>query len=117
MTQEQKKNNIEPKQEPASTGRNKSDPINERSPLSTINEEEKDDLLPKPKTWWKRKEVIGGVGLVVLNTLASPVVAAASPWIPLVANMALGILIATGLVQGKNANNLKPTRENYVIGK
>jgi len=79
------------------------------------NEEEKDEVVSNPKEWWQRKEVIGGVGLVVLNTLASPVVAAANPWIPLVANAALGILIATGLVQGKNAHNLKPTKENYMI--
>ena len=69
----------------------------------------------KPKTWWKRKEVWGGTGLVVLNTLASPLVATVSPWIPLVANMTLGILVATGLVQGVSANNLKPTLKNYKI--
>ena len=80
------------------------------------NENEEKDTTPKPKSWWKRKEIIGGVGLVVLNAAASPIVASINPWIPLVANVALGILTVTGIVQGMEANNLKPTKENYKIG-
>ena len=70
---------------------------------------------PKPKTWWKRKEVIGGCGLVILNTLASPVVASVNPFIPLVANATLSVLTIVGLVQGVEANNLTPTKKNYKI--
>ena len=69
----------------------------------------------KPKTWWKRKEVWGSVGLVVLNGAASPLVASINPWLPFVANITLGILTATGFIQGAEANNLKLTRENYKI--
>jgi len=82
------------------------------------NEEEKkteEQSKPKPKSWWKRKELIGGVGLVILNGAASPIVGTISPWIPLVANVALGILTVTGLVQGVEAKNLKPTMKNYKL--
>ena len=70
----------------------------------------------RPKSWWKRKEVWGGIGLVVLNTAASPLVAGISPHVFLVANSVLGILTVTGIIQGANANNLAPTKENYKIG-
>lgn len=69
----------------------------------------------RPKSWWKRKEVWGGIGLVILNTTASPLVAAISPTTFLVANTVLGILTVTGIMQGASANNLKPTKENYKI--
>jgi hypothetical protein len=79
--------------------------------MNNIEEQE-----TKPKTWWKRKEVLGSVGLIVLNGMANPIVAGISPWLPLVANVTLGILTVTGLIQGVEANNLKPTKENYKIG-
>jgi hypothetical protein len=104
--EEIKQSTTEPNHQTAEVGRSKSDLIQERSDLSTT----------KPKTWWKRKEVLGSIGLIVLNGLASPVVATISPWLPLVANVALGILTVTGLIQGVEANNLKPTKENYKIG-
>ena len=75
----------------------------------------KEETDSKPKSWWKRKEVWGGAGLVVLNAAASPLVAGINPWIPFSANVILGLLTVTGLVQGAQANNLKPTRENYKI--
>ena len=77
--------------------------------------EEKKESATHPKTWWKRKEIWGSVGLVILNGAASPMVASISPWIPLVANVALGILTVTGIKQGMEANNLTPTKENYKI--
>jgi hypothetical protein len=70
---------------------------------------------PQPKTWWKRKEIIGGCGLVILNTLASPIVGSINPFIPLVANMSLGILTVTGLAKGIEAQNLALTKKNYKI--
>ena len=79
------------------------------------NENEEKDTTPRPKSWWKRKEVWGGAGLLVLNTAASPIFVTLSPWIPVVANFTLGLLTVTGLIQGVNANNLAPTKENYKI--
>ena len=69
----------------------------------------------RPKSWWKRKEIWGGISLVVLNSAASPLVATISPTVFIVSNVVLGILTVTGLIQGANANNLAPTKENYKI--
>jgi len=86
------------------------------------NEEEKktaeatlENPPSRPKSWWKRKEIIGSVGLVILNGAASPIVGTISPWIPAVANVILGLLTVTGWVEGMNAKNLKPTPKNYKI--
>ena len=79
------------------------------------DETSKEETTSKPKSWWKRKEILGSVGLVILNGAASPIVATISPWIPLIANVALGILTVTGIVQGVEANNLRLTKENYKI--
>ena len=79
-------------------------------------EDQNQDTKPRPKTWWKRKEVIGAIGLVILNGAASPAVATIHPMIPIIANVALGILTVTGIVKGIEGNNLTPTKENYKIG-
>ena len=75
-----------------------------------------DETTPKPKSWWKRKEIIGGCGLVILNIAASPLMATLNPWVFMVANAGLGLLTVTGILQGVEANNLKLTKENYKIG-
>jgi len=72
--------------------------------------------VPKPKTWWKRKEVLGGIGLVLLNAAASPLVGTINPWVSFGANIALGILTAAGVIQGAMAKNMALTKENYKIG-
>ena len=69
----------------------------------------------RPKSWYKRKEVLGGAGLVILNAAASPLMATINPWIPFSANVLLGLFTVTGLVQGANAKNLALTKENYKI--
>jgi hypothetical protein len=79
-------------------------------------EEEKKEKTPEPKTWWKRWEVIGGVGLVILNAAANPLVATINPYVYLGATTLLGILTAVGLIKGKAAGNLALTKENYKIG-
>jgi len=75
-----------------------------------------DETKPKPKSWWKRKEIIGGCGLVILNVAASPLMASLNPWVFIFANASLGLLTVTGIAQGVEANNLKPTKQNYKIG-
>jgi hypothetical protein len=103
---ETKQSNNEPNHQTAEVGWSKSNPIQERSDLSTT----------KPKSWWKRKEVLGGCGLVILNVASSPLMATVNPWVFMVANVGLGVLTVTGILQGVEANNLKPTKENYKIG-
>jgi len=78
-------------------------------------EEKKTEEKAHPKTWWKRKEIIGSVGLIILNGAASPVVATILPWIPVIANVALQILIVTGIAEGVKGNNMNPTLKNYKI--
>ena len=83
--------------------------------MQQANNETPETNDSKPKSWWKRKEIIGAIGLVVLNTAANPLVASISPHTFLIANTVLGILTVTGILQGVEANNLKPTKENYKI--
>jgi len=74
-----------------------------------------DPITPKPKSWWKRWEVIGGVGLVLLNAASNPLVATINPYVYWGASTLLGIFTAAGLIKGQKANNLTLTKENYKL--
>lgn len=73
------------------------------------NEEKK----AEPKTWWKRSEFWGGIGLVV--STGAMLFAPTYTVVYKLGYLTSTALSAFGITKGVKASNLYPTKENYKI--